>query len=584
MPLDRRAFLATTLASTMVTPAEARGHGGPYRSQPTAVLTGVDPIVTELVSANDERVSGWLPRQERRPGHRWRGSIPDDFGIHSIGGTAQFIAALACACRSPASAFHESSEVAEALDRAAGYLLEAQHDDGTIDLISTNFHSPPDTAFVLEPVTAAAAILRRTPWAPLRAFCDQLDAFIVKAGGALLTGGVHTPNHRWVVAAALARVNALHQDPRYVARIDQWLAETIDIDPDGQFTEKSTSVYSPVVDRALLTIASRLDRPALREPVRKNLEMTLYYVHPDGEIVTEASRRQDKYQRGSMSRYYYSYRALALLDGNGRFAAMARQIEQTARRQLVSDLAAFLEQPELQQHMPQSQPLPTDYAKVFGYSKLARIRRETISTTVLADNSTVMSLRKGAAALEAVRVASAFFGKGQFVGEALEVSGNRYRLRQQLQGPYFQPLSAERIAAGDHVRMAPNGTLANDSRALRAQSNVQRLESLVDVVETEGRLTVTITIGGTDGVPVAIELAFRHGGRFEGVEAVVAVKDAYLLPAGTGRYIAGDDAIAFGPGRAEHTWTQLRGALPKWDGQSVYLTGFTPFTTTLTLG
>ena len=131
--------------------------------------------------------------------------------------------------------------------------------------------------------------------------------------------------------------------------------------------------------------------------------------------------------------------------------------------------------------------------------------------------------------------------------------------------------------------MAPNGTLANDSRALRARSNVQHLESVIDVVEADGHLAVTITIGGTDGVPVAIELAFRHGGRLEGVEPVAAVADAYLLPTGTGRYVAGDDAIEFGPGRAEHTWTQLRGALPKWDGQSVYLTGFTPFTTTLTL-
>ncbi len=470
----------------------------------------MDPIVVELVGANDERVRDLLPRQERREGHRWRGSIPDGFGIHSIGGTAQFIASLVCACRSPASAFHESGEVADALDRAAGYLLKAQHDDGTIDLISTNFHSPPDTAFVLEPVTAAATILRRTPWARLRAFGDRLDDFIVKAGAALLTGGVHTPNHRWVVAAALARVNALHPDPRYVARIDQWLAETIDIDPDGQFTEKSTSVYSPVVDRALLTIASRLDRPVLRDPVRKNLEMTLYYVHPDGEVVTEASRRQDKYQRGSMARYYYSYRALALLDGNGRFAAMARQIEQTARRQLVSDLAAFLEEPELQRPMPASQPVPTDYAKVFAHSSLARIRRGPFSATVLADNATVIALRKGAAALESVRVASAFFGKGQFVGETLEVSGNRYRLRQQLEGPYFQPLSAERIAAGDHVRMAPNGTLAADSRALRARSNVQHLESVVDVVETRGALAVTITIAGT---------ARRPGGHRAGLQA-----------------------------------------------------------------
>ena len=35
--------------------------------------------------------------------------------------------------------------------------------------------------------------------------------------------------------------------------------------------------------------------------------------------------------------------------------------------------------------------------------------------------------------------------------------------------------------------------------------------------------------------------------------------------------------------RAEHTWTQVRGALPKWDGQSVYITGFTPFRMTLNI-
>ena len=39
--------------------------------------------------------------------------------------------------------------------------------------------------------------------------------------------------------------------------------------------------------------------------------------------------------------------------------------------------------------------------------------------------------------------------------------------------------------------------------------------------------------------------------------------------------------IEFGPGRVEHTYTQVRGAVPKWDGQCVYLTGTTPFEFTL---
>ena len=97
-------------------------------------------------------------------------------------------------------------------------------------------------------------------------------------------------------------------------------------------------------------------------------------------------------------------------------------------------------------------------------------------------------------------------------------------------------------------------------------------------------LTLTISVGGTDEVPVAVELAFRHGGKLTGVEPVPHVENAFLLKSGTGRYTIGDDTIEFGPGRVDHTYTQVRGALPKWDGLSVYLTGLTPFKTTLTIG
>ena len=207
-----------------------------------------------------------------------------------------------------------------------------------------------------------------------------------------------------------------------------------------------------------------------------------------------------------------------------------------------------------------------------------------MSATVLADNTTLLSFRRGQAALEAVRIATAFFGKGQFSGEALEVvDGQGFRLHQHLEGPYFQPLTAAQVANGDHVRMTPNGTLAADSRALRAKSNVQVLDTRIDIVERGGGVALEIDIAGTNDVPVAIELGFRHGGTLEGVEPLKGVSDAYLLRTSTGRYRVGTDVITFGPGRAEHTWTQLRGALPRWDGQSVYLTGLTPFRATLNL-
>lgn len=575
--MNRRHFLASTAALTSLAALANRSVAA------AAIPVVSEDLLLDLIRANDAGIPAFLAKQERRPGHRWLGGLVNEYDLHTAQGTSGLISALTCAASAPGSKYYKSTELVAPLRLAIGYMLAAQHpEDGTVDYYATNFHSPPDMAFILEVLCPACVLLRANPEPALAALAATLGQFIQRGGDGLVTGGVHTPNHRWVVCAALASANALFPNPRYVARIDQWLAETIDLDPDGQYTEKSTTVYSPIVNRALITVARHLTRPALLESVRRNLEMTLFYVHPDGEVVTEASRRQDRYQRGSMARYYYSYRSLALIDGNGRFAAMTRQIERTARAQ-IGELAAFLTEPALLRALPADASLPTDYAKHFSYSNLVRLRRGSASGTILAHNTTLFSFRKNSAALEAVRFATAFFGKGQFTADSLEVRDGRYVLRQKLEGPYFQPLSAEQIADGEHVRMAPNGTLADGSRAKRARSNIQTLDAVVEITESAGRFSLSISLTGTADVPVAIELAFRHGGKFTGVEPVPHVADAFLLRSGTGRYSVGGDTIEFGPGRVEHTYTQVRGALPKWDGQSVYLTGLTPFKTTLTI-
>ncbi len=550
--------------------------GGPRQAPSGAVREPVAPgqeSYSSILHAAEAAIPAVLERQDRRPGHRGHGGVVDTTGIHTASGTAGLVQSCASVYCARESTRFLDPVLLEPMEKAVSYLIGCQHADGTIDLPTTNFHSTPDTAFVIEPLAAARAVLAKADSSKAASLVDGLDRFLRRAGRALEVGGIHTPNHRWVVCAALARLHGLFGSP--VDRIDEWLSEGIDIDADGQFTERSTAVYSPVTDRSLLTVARILDRPLLLEPVRRNLEMTLYYLHADGDVASEASRRQDQYTRGSTAGYHLPYRFMALQDSNGRFAAMTRWIEERHGASLAGNLIHFLEVPRLRNELPDSADLPSEFVRHFRHSDLVRYRRGPISATLLGGNAAFFSFHKGGAVLEAVRFASAFFGKGQFVGSGLQPSDGGFRLSQNLKGPYYQPLPTEARHRDGHWD--------ERDKAKRPQSEVQQLRQTVTTTEKSGSFEIAIEVGGCDQVPVAIELAFRKVGRLVGVETLEGIPDAHILRGETGTYEAAGERIRFGPGRAEHRWTQLRGALPRIDALSVYITGYTPFRTKLTI-
>ena len=82
-------------------------------------------------------------------------------------------------------------------------------------------------------------------------------------------------------------------------------------------------------------------------------------------------------------------------------------------------------------------------------------------------------------------------------------------------------------------------------------------------------------------MPVAIEISLREGGTLEGCRPAPHAEGAWLLEKDFATYRLGGDVIRFGPGAAPHLLTQLRGAEPKLPGQSVYITGYTPFDQTI---
>ena len=524
----------------------------------------------EWIKIHDKQLPNFQALKVSDPKHKYVGGYMDVVEIPNPHSTAGFIGKACMLMSCPESSFYQSGDVLKEVEAAAKAMLQFQHSDGTIDLLATNFHSTPDTAFVLENIIPAYKFLKQSNTKGSENALELLQKFLKNAGEGLIVGGIHTPNHRWVVSAALTKLNEIFPDKRYIARIDQWLAEHIDLDPDGQYTEKSTNSYSPIVNRSLIIMAKGLDKPELLEPVFKNLEMTLYYVHPNGEVVTEASNRQDKGTIGNMSRYYYCYRFMALQKNNGELAAMARQIEKTStKEQLAGYLDYFLEDPTLWKELPADKPLPINYAKNFPYSGVVRIRRGNWDSTFLSNNTSWLTFHKGNAVLQAMRVASSFFGKGQFQSEKIEQQGDTWIFRKSLEGPYYQPLDKDKIS--------PDGDLDKMPRTLRKQSEIQKLETTVKIKEANNGLEIEINMSGTEGVPVALELIFRAGGSFSGVTKTPKNENAYLFSEQKGSYTVGNDSINFSSGKVEHKNIQLRGALPAMDAPTVYLTGFTPF-------
>lgn len=523
----------------------------------------------KLIQLNDKSIPGFSSSKVVDANSLYAGAYYDGNRLINPGTTGSFLIHACTAISTPESIYYRSAALLKDIEDAIRGLLALQHSDGTIDLLETNFHSTPDTAFLVKRLTQAVAFFNKSATPGSAAALTMLEKFLKQAGEALIVGGIHTPNHRWVVSAALVSLNNVWPDPRYIKRANDWLAEQIDLDPDGQYTEKSTAGYSAVIDRVLITIALGMKKPELLDAVRKNLNMMFYYLHPNGEVVTEASNRQDKGTIGTMENYYYACRYLAVLDNNGQFAQLCRMIEARSFDRLAGYLVYFLDTPLVWKELPANKPLPVSYAKAFPYSGVVRIRRNEWDCTVLSNNTTFLTFHKQQVMLQGMRIAASFFGKGQFQSPDIKQEDGAWVLTQQLEGVYYQPYPKDQVPAdGDWSKMPKTN---------RVQSEIQRLMTTIRIKETSEGLRVDIDVSGTAHVPVSLELIFRKGGSFVGTEPHPTKPGAYLLKDGMGAYRVEEQAIQFGPGRTDHFNVQLRGALPSMDAPTVYLTGTTPF-------
>lgn len=105
-------------------------------------------LLQKLVLNNDNSVRNTLDQ----------GVLNVDIRLNSFRSLSTTIAIMTASVSHSKSEYYQSKKVTEWLNNALDIMLKGQYEDGTMDA-GGNRQSPPDTAFVLEPMCAAAAVL-----------------------------------------------------------------------------------------------------------------------------------------------------------------------------------------------------------------------------------------------------------------------------------------------------------------------------------------------------------------------------------------------------------------------------------------
>lgn len=494
--------------------------------------------------------------------------IPRDLGCPSPTHTAHALdlARACCLFLVEDSRWRGSGELLGRIAAAISFQRRWQRPSGLVDGIVSNWESPNATAFTVQLLAPVLELARRRAGEGDEGagqIAAALGEYVRTAAASIIGRGFHTPDHRWVICSALAQAMALFPDLQALDYVEQILAEGIDINEDGQFSERSPGIYDAACNRSLRLMADYLDRPDLLEPVRANLNLVVHLFHPDWTVATGMSGRQDRGQRLVPVLLADSFYDLARRDGNGVWASVADSLVDRAGEARAHPwlLHPFLSRPEYRRQPVDRQPPPTEFSRVYVASNLWRVRRGTVSATVVGGRRTHLSLCCGEVELRALKVCETFYNTPTFETDTFEpvLGGVRltHRGRADRQRNFDLPLGRPVPADSFYAVQSE-----------RQHLSLPCFDITLEIVEADGGFDLHLrTADALDRIPFQLECCFAGPGEWETGGQVVQVANGQtaFLRQGHGLFRRGRDAIRIGPGAGAHRMWHIRGSEPEPD-------------------
>lgn len=537
----------------------------------------MERYMAHLLKGAEYRTRQFMGSQVKNPASLQYGGIKGD--IWEAKPTIYALASALAVYFHEDSCFYKSKELYQAVDLALDFIARTQREDGSFDYPSCNFKSAADTSFCFKRLIAAYRLLVKygnPADEAIRVLKEKYLTIMHKALDAIREGGFHTPNHRWGIAAALLQGSNLFATEKEFAaelknRAEQYLAEGIDGDEDGEYAERSTGNYNAVVNNAMMAMYQETGNEAFLGYVERNLSMMLTYMDPDDTIFTQNSTRQDQGKLEYADKYFYQYLYMCSRERNPAFDGAAHKIikDNMERGDLAPDcLHIVMNHDEMMGYHFEEYGFLEEYRKFFRHAGVLRVKKPAYTYTVLNGKSAFLYFKSKGTTL-CVKIGESCCDIRNFIPQTIEELPDGCRLEAEAQSWYYLPFK-EKQDTSDWWKM---------DQSKRKKLISSRLKTTLEIREKEQGLELNLKAEGLDRLPLRLEICIPAGVSIEhpafaleaGAGESMILKDGYL------EIHDGLTTVEIGPGFGEHSFKgHYSGEEINSAGYTVYANGYTP--------
>lgn len=540
-----------------------------------------------ILKDSDKRLVYYIQEQILDTGSPYYGAFIDRRGVSEAKVTLYRLETIIACYLCKDSIYYHNKNVFDRIIAGIKYVKSVQHENGMFDYVSCNFNSAPDTAFCLVAIVPPYQVLdaQTQRSGEEEIIYKELGDIIYHGAKGIMTGGFHTPNHRWAIAGMLKLCGKLFDDDMMYKSADRYLAEGIDCNEDGEYSEKSAGNYNSVNNDAMIMLAEATGDDSYEDNVCRNLLMMLNYWEPNGSIFTANSTRFDKDRIVYPIAYYTEYMLMAIKRDNKVFYQMCNTIMDIVRdRDLEAPdvLIYFLKYPKWRNTEFEGSYINPDYRVFYKDSNIARVKNKYYTYTVMGQKSNFLYFHVGTMQL-AMKVAGSFCEHRAFISEDMKEENGVFHLHQTMKGWYYLPWTDDKRPS------TSNWWDMDNSKRDKLSGPDLDIDVYISDAKTGDGIDVRVVTSSdaVKGGPWRVELAFTGGDFLENEHMATTLNgtETITIKDGITRVSNESDAITVGPGFGAHHFMEGKedSELKTAGASTIYFTDYTPFDRTINI-